>query len=98
MKQHDHINEIFDSTKGMQKAEPSPFLFEQITARIEKGRVKPVSNGGAFLRWGLAVFVTVIITINIISLFKYRSISNDVSEINTTSSDSYFNNETVYNY
>jgi len=98
VKQHDHINNIFDSTKGMQKAEPSVFLFEQITAKIEMSKVGSPSYGSTLLKWGLAVFVSVVIGVNVISIFKFRTSGNEMSNVETTSSDSYLNNETVYNY
>lgn len=98
MEQKNWINEVFDSTKGMHKAEPSPFLFEQITAKISNGTTKPSLYGSPFLRWGLAVFVSTIISLNIISLLKANHIGTESANEKMTSPSSYFNNATTYNY
>ncbi len=92
MEKENWINEVFESTKGIQKAEPSPFLFEQITSRIQKGREVVQTN--PFLKWGLASLVLVILSLNVISIA-----SNKTAEVSQeTSTDSYFNNATTYNY
>lgn len=98
MEQKNWINEVFESTNGMHKAEPSPFLFEQVTARIAKGNTKPGFYGSPALRWGLAVFVSAIISINMIAIVKDRKASTETVSDKVVLADSYFNNETVYNY
>lgn len=98
MEQKNWINEVFESTKGMHKAEPSPFLFEQITSRITNGTTKPGYYGSSFLRWGLAVFVSTIISLNIISLLKANSSATSVRSEEVAAVDSYFNTSITYNY
>lgn len=93
MEKENWINEVFESTKGMQKAEPSPFLFEQITSRIQKGR--EVVQVNPFLKWGLASLVAVILSLNVISIAHSKT--TDVAS-QETSVDSYFNNAVIYNY
>ncbi len=88
----DHISEIFDSTKGMRKAEPSPFLFEQITQRISKGE-KMQLKINPFMKWGLATVVLIILSLNVLSIAK--SSPNVTTEQNSMS---YFNNIKTYNY
>jgi hypothetical protein len=66
MEQENRINEILESAKGMQKAEPSPFLFEKIAARIEKEKVKPVKI--SFTRWAFAVGTAAVIVINVLCI------------------------------
>lgn len=41
MEKEKWINEVMNSTSGLQKAEPSPFLFEKITARIQQTNSAP---------------------------------------------------------
>jgi hypothetical protein len=96
MEKENWINEVFESTKGMQKAEPSPFLFEQISTRINKGEYSGVEVS-PFLKWGLTSLVLVILSLNVISIAnnKAREVS---SQENNNSADSYFNNATIYNY
>ncbi len=91
MEKQDHINEIFECTKGMQKAEPSPFLFEQITARISKGEKESVEVN-PFVKWGFATLVVTILLLNVFSIVKTNT---NVSEENSMS---YFNNIKTYNY
>ncbi len=98
MQREDWISEVLESTKGMQRAEPSPFLFEQITAKLANGTANSGFYGSPFLRWGLVVFVSVLVSINIIALLRVRSPSNEVISERSTSSDSYFNNQTIYTY
>jgi hypothetical protein len=66
MKQENWINKTLESTKGMQKAEPDPFLFERIAARIEKEKVKPVKV--PFVRWAFAVGTAAAIVINVLCI------------------------------
>jgi hypothetical protein len=66
MERENWINEILESTKGMQKAQPNPFLFEKIAARIEKEKVKPVKV--PFIRWAFAVGTAAAIVINVLCI------------------------------
>lgn len=93
------INEILNSTKGMQRAEPSPFIFEQITAKINS-KARPVysSELNSSVRWGLAVLVSVIISINLITIVKSNVQTKNVNENSGTETILSLNNATVYNY
>lgn len=93
------INDIIDSTKGMQRAEPSPFVFEQITAKLNN-KVKPVysSESNSAVRWGLAFLVSVIISVNMISLIKGNMKSKTSIDTNVSESVNELNNATIYSY
>ena len=95
METHNWIDDVLQSTKGMQKAEPSPFLFEQITARINKGEhLLEVEN--PLLKWGLTCFVLIMLSLNVISIVNNNGTTqkNSAEELANT----YFNTNTTYNY
>lgn len=96
MEKENWINEVLESTKDMQKAEPSPFLFEQITSRIQKGT--EVIQADPFLKWGLTTFVVMILSLNVISIVKNNSTEVVEQTTETASTDNYFNNSIIYNY
>jgi hypothetical protein len=97
MNKENWINEVLESTKGIQKAEPSPFLFEQINARIQKG--KEVMEANPFLKWGLTTIVLIILSLNILSITKNNRDSTNIKEVATESNaDNYFNNTVIYSY
>jgi hypothetical protein len=96
MQQENWINEVFESTKGMRKAEPSPFLFEQISTRIQMGR--EVVQAHPFLKWGLTSLVLIILSLNMISIANNRTTEVASQETSDASADPYFNNATIYNY
>lgn len=96
---NNHINETFESLKGMHKAEPSPFLFDQVINKINRG-VKPSAysyNGNQFLRWALAISVSTIISINIIAVvsINYKKVSVASAEVSVKNE---LYNATTYNY
>jgi hypothetical protein len=97
MEKENWINEVFESTKGMQKAEPSPFLFEQITARIHKGEYTFV-QADPFLKWGLTSLILIILSLNLISITKTKNTEIASQENSEATPESYFNNATTYNY
>lgn len=100
MKQENWINEVLESTKGMHKAEPSPFLFEQVTSKIKSGKTGMVysSYGSNTVRWGLAVLVSVIISVNVISLVKSNVKTNATIDTFTIEPTNELNNATIYSY
>lgn len=100
MKQENWINDVLESTKGMHKAEPSPFLFEQVTSKIKSGNAKSVysSHGNNTVRWGLAVLVSVIISVNVISIVKSNIKTNATNESSAIGSNNELNNATIYSY
>lgn len=93
------INDIIDSTKGMQRAEPSPFVFEQITAKLSN-KVKPIysSESNSAVRWGLAFLVSAIILVNMISLIKVNVRSKSTVESSMSESVNELDNATIYSY
>lgn len=93
------INEIINSTGGLHKAEPSPFLFVQVTAKIKKN-TQPVfsSEGNAAIRWSLAVLVSVIISVNLISIVKSNVKDQNTAENTFTGTGFNLNNATIYSY
>ena len=96
MGQEKWINEVLESTKGMQKAEPSPFLFEQITSKIKLGK-QPVQINST-IKWGLAVSMSVIIILNVISVFKSNSSTQQANVETQVSTETSLNNATTYTY
>jgi len=97
MEKENWIIEVFESTKGMHKAEPSPFLFEKITARITKGDLTSVSVS-PFLKWGLASLVIVMFSLNVISILNTNKEVVAQEATIDTATDSYFNTSTTYTY
>jgi hypothetical protein len=97
MEKENSINDVLESTKGMRKAEPSPFLFEQITARIDKGQYTSV-KADPFLKWGLTSLVLIMLSLNLISITKTKNTEVASQENSETTVQSYFNNATTYNY
>jgi hypothetical protein len=97
MEQENRINEILESTKGMQKAEPDPFLFEKIAARIEKEKVRPVKV--PFIRWAFAVGTATAIVINVLCI-SLASKSNSDRPQNTAVTElvNEMGYKTNYNY
>lgn len=96
---NNQINETLESIKGIHKAEPSPFLFDQVINKINRG-VQPSAysyNGNQLLRWALAISVSVIISINIMAVvsLNYKKISVAAAEV-TVKNELY--NATTYNY
>jgi hypothetical protein len=100
MKQEKWIDEILESTKGMHKAEPSPFLFEQVIAKVRSGNFKKEHSvhENSTLRWFLAGFVSLIIMCNVLSLVKTNFVKEKNSDEKTASAEKYFNNATTYTY
>ena len=77
-------NEVLDSLNGMRRAEPSPFLFTRIEARLYSKHVVTPSQ----LKWA-AFALAVILFINVAALVQHRSsrtgTSNEYSLSNFTS-------------
>lgn len=64
MKKEEWINEVLNSTSGMEKAEAGPFLFEKIANRIEKQGAKPAAS--AVPNW--AIIAGFVVVINLFSI------------------------------
>ena len=100
MNQEKWINEVLDSTKSMHKAEPSPFLFEQVIAKVRSGnhQMEHSAQGSSALRWGLAVFVSAIIMVNLVFIVKsnFSKATENVQASFEKASD--LDNATIYTY
>lgn len=93
------VNETLESLKGMHKAEPSPFLFDQVINKVNRG-VKPSAysyNGNQLLRWVLAISVSTIISINIIAVVSINYKKGSVASAEVTVKNELYNAIT-YNY
>ena len=68
MDKEKQIDEILESLHGMQRAEPSPFFAERLSARIQHGNFESrlASESGGFWRWGVAVAISSLILLNIL--------------------------------
>jgi len=65
MEKENWINEVMQSTKGMNPVEASPFLFEKIAFKIEQKESDEMQETSFFKTWALAA--TFVVTINIVS-------------------------------
>lgn len=101
MEKEKWIKEVLESTAEMHKAEPSPFLFEQVTARISSGNyTRSLSSGGSpVLRWGLAFTVSLVITLNVVSIIWNKHEKNNNSVLTESAeSNKVLDNSIVYSY
>ncbi len=97
MEKEKWIDEVLESTKKMQRAEPSPFFFEQISAKINSKNyhMKYSSDRDPVMRWALACAVGALLTINIMVVMKGK-ISGEQSNMYVTATS--LNNSTLYLY
>lgn len=99
MEQNKWINEVLESTNGMQKAEPSPFLFEKVTARINAGKTN-ISKTSPAVKWAFAMSTVIIIALNVFVISDYTgnniATSTDNDLISNLSSELGYNK--TYNY
>lgn len=93
MQKEEWINEVFESTKGLEKATASTFLFEKIANRIEREKQTYVKPG---LKWAFAVSVVILITVNLFSVLKVSS-GRETSKAKTSAGSEY-DHSTIYNY
>lgn len=99
MEKDNWIDDVLNSTKGMHRAEPSPFIFEQITAKINK-KAKPIysSEANPMMRWALAIVVSVIISVNMLSLVKSNVKTTTAKVTGNVETTNELNNATIYTY
>lgn len=103
MQKEQWINEVLESTQGMQKAEPGPFLFEKVTARIEKSKLVPIENENtSYFKWRFLIAACIIIVVNVFAIRSYlnNGTSPTASEIQNTgsSAENNYNYSTIYSY
>lgn len=94
MNRNQWIEEVLASTEGLQKAEPSPFLFEQVIARINTQKQDQESKT-KFPKWILAASFVIILTINIISI---AFIQNKTKSNNQDSNNYYSELSEIFGY
>jgi hypothetical protein len=72
MEKEKQIDGILNSLHGMQRAEPSPFFAERLSARIQHGKFESrfASESGGFWRWGVAVVISSLILLNMLWFAK----------------------------
>lgn len=99
MEKDNWIDDVLNSTKGMHRAEPSPFIFEQISSKINR-KAKPVysSEANPMIRWAIAMLVSVIISVNMISLVKSNLKTNTTKETSSVETKNELDNATIYTY
>ena len=83
MNKDQFIENILNSTNGIQKVEPSDALFDKIQLRIEAE--KPVNN---YVTWLVAASVVVLVTLNVGILLKTNDTSkNELSSLVSTTNN-----------
>jgi hypothetical protein len=92
MEKEKWIEEVFESTKGMRKLEASPFLFEQVSARVNKQEPR-LSIG---IKWAMGFTAALFLTINILSVGQATDFKHQAAA--KTASQQEFNYITVYSY
>lgn len=94
MQKEKWINEVLESTKGLTKAQPSPFLFEKIAQAIETAKQQaPVLKPG--LKWAFAISVIILVTVNLFSVIKNSSSEKNKTVVGVHSE---YDHSTIYNY
>lgn len=89
------IDEVLNSTTGMNRAQPGADLYEQITARLS--RPAPATVSFPVKRWVAAAVL--LLALNVGSVVYFNSRENKVTSVNTTNSlASQIQVETTYNY
>ena len=69
------VEEALNSLDGIQRAQPAPYFFTRLTARIENNKKNVWENFGTFISRPLVAFATilVIVLLNSIAFFKNDS-------------------------
>lgn len=93
MKKEEWINEVLDSTKGMQKAEAPPFLQEKIMGRIQTASSAVMEKPS--LQWAFALTAIVLIAINVFTVLPKDHAPKAALQKNAGAG---FDNSTVYMY
>jgi hypothetical protein len=97
MEKDNWINEVLESSRGIKPQEPGSFLFEQISAKIE--RRKSESSGFMNIPKGWAVASVLIVVINLASIvfiMKQQPVQQKEMGYTSLSNDMGLNNS--YNY
>jgi hypothetical protein len=62
----------------MQRAEPGPFLFEKIAARIQNENLKQIKT--PFIKWAFAIGSATVILVNVLSISLVSGNSSNANE------------------
>lgn len=93
---HEELDRIMDSLNGIRRAEPSPFFFTRLQARLEKSRGFWENIGFRITRPVIAV--PVILAILVINLAFIISGNNAGSVQEETAEEYEFSVATIYEY
>jgi hypothetical protein len=76
---HEKINEALESLDGIQRAEPAPFLFTRVKARLEREQHNIWETAGSFMTRPVIAFAGLffIFCVNAYILYQKDSISID---------------------
>ena len=89
------IDEVFNSTQGMNRAQPGADLYEKITDKLS--RPHPVSLPFPVKRWIAAAVL--LLALNVSSVIYFNSQEKKTASVNTSSPlASEIQTETTYNY
>lgn len=91
------IDEVLGSAGKLQRQEASPFLFEQVTAKIVTAKNQKAIVARPGMKWALGAVAVVLIVINVLSVAKAGNAKHSgpgermeiVNELN---------NSVIYNY
>lgn len=99
MKKEKWINEVFESTKNLERQEAPAFLFEKVIGKIELSKKESREVNSSTLKWAAGFAAVVVLTINIFSVKKVVS-EGKHAEVQGMNSEmqSGLNNSTIYNY
>ena len=96
MKKEQWINEVFESTKNLERLEASPFLAEKVIDRIALSN--EAGNQGALgIKWAFGLVAALFIVINIVSLAKAEH-NKEAGRVEIQHAIEGINNQVIYNY
>lgn len=95
MKKEEWIEEVFNSTQGIKRANASPFLLEKIAQRIASENEQKISKLNPAFKWAFTLTAILFISVNIVSIKKISSL-NDSKNMSEQINE--FNHSVIYNY
>lgn len=103
MDKEKQLERVMESFKGMQRAEPSPFFADRLSARIQHGNFESrfASEYGGFWRWGVAVVMSSLILLNMLWFAQtMKAEKNAESQMvqSNTEADININQQILYRY
>lgn len=103
MDKEKQLERVMESFKGMQRAEPSPFFADRLSARIQHGNFESrfASESGGFWRWGVAVVMSFLILLNMMwfaqNMKAEKNAESQMAQSNTEA-DININQQILYQY